>query len=50
MGGKILRVTMFKIPGKENQLKLAENYKKLSTEALKVCSLRISDDKKATVD
>ncbi|EEA24004.1 hypothetical protein TMatcc_007077 [Talaromyces marneffei ATCC 18224] len=35
MGGKILRVTMFKIPGKENQLKLAENYKKLSTEALK---------------
>jgi hypothetical protein len=36
MGGKILRVTMFKIPEKENQLKLAENYKRLSTEALKV--------------
>lgn len=41
MGGKILRVTMFKIPEKENQLKLAENYKRLSTEALKVCLLPV---------
>lgn len=49
MGGKILRVTMFKIPEKENQLQLAENYKRLSTEALKVWLFPIVDDKRATI-
>lgn len=49
MGGKILRVTIFKIPEKENQLKLAENYKKLSTEALKVCPLLVGKVRRATL-
>jgi hypothetical protein len=36
MAGKIIRVTMFKLPSKENQLKLAAFYKTLSETARKV--------------
>jgi len=35
MSGRIIRVTMFKIPLKENQLQMAENYKTLSATASK---------------
>jgi hypothetical protein len=36
MSGPVIRVTMFKIPSTENQLKMAENYKTLSATATKV--------------
>jgi hypothetical protein len=36
MSGRIIRVIMFKIPAKENQLKMAELYKTLSATAIKV--------------
>jgi hypothetical protein len=36
MSGSIIRVTLFKIPTKESQVKMAENYKTLSGSAVKV--------------
>jgi hypothetical protein len=36
MSGKVIRVTMFKIPTKESQAQMAENYKILSANAVKV--------------
>jgi len=35
MSGRVIRVTLFKIPVKENQLKMAENYTTLSATATK---------------
>jgi hypothetical protein len=39
MSGSIIRVTLFKIPSKESQEKMAENYRTLSKNALKVSSI-----------
>jgi len=36
MSGRIIRVTMFKIPSKESQAKMVESYKTLSANAVKV--------------
>lgn len=37
MAGRVHRVTMFQLPGKDDQAKLLESYKKLRASQEKVC-------------